>query len=404
MFEDYFRLAVGSIRSKGVRSWLTMAGIFIGIAAIVSLISLGEGLQNAVNEQFEMLGYDTIYVYPGGEMSFGLGGGSKITGRELDIIKRVSGVDLAMGVNTRVAKLKYRDETTYNYVIGFPTDETQDIFLDGTGITIVRGQKRFKPGDTYKVAVGYEYWIGNAFDQPVELGDKIYINDKKFEIVGFVSRIGNPSDDGQIYIPYDTFKEVFEVGDEYMAVMAKTKPGTEPSKVAEDIKKKLRRDRGLEEGEEDFSVITLEQMLDAASIVLDAVQAVLVGIAAISLFVGGVGIMNTMYTSVLERTREIGVMKSIGARNKDILNLFLVESGIIGMVGGIIGVILGVAAAKLVEIAAEQYLGTTILQADISLWLVSGALAFSFILGSVFGVLPAWQASKLSPVDALRYE
>jgi len=138
--------------------------------------------------------------------------------------------------------------------------------------------------------------------------------------------------------------------------------------------------------------------------VLDIVQAVLVGIAAISLLVGGIGIMNTMYTSVVERTKEIGIMKAIGARNEDILYIFLFEAGLLGLVGGLIGVIIGFGLSKGAEYIATISLGTNLLQASVDIWLVLGALLFSFVVGIASGVLPAYQASKLKPVDALRYE
>ena len=403
MIEDYFRFAIGNIRSKGIRSWLTMAGIFIGIAAIVSLISLGEGMQAAIYEQFELLGFDVVYVMPGSSL-FGFTGGGKLTDHDVKLVRKVSGVSIAGGFDSKVAKVKYRNEVVYVFIGGIPVDETQDLLFEGTGIEMVRGQKEFKSGDTYKCAVGYEHWIGNKFDGPVKLGDKLYIHDKKFEVVAFISRIGNDQDDSSIYIPFETFKEVFEVGDEYITIMARVKGGHEPSKVAEDIKKKLRRDRGLEEGEEDFTVISLEQMMESVDVVFDVVQAVLIGITAISLFVGGIGILNAMYTSVLERTREIGVMKSIGARNNDILNLFLIESGIIGMVGGVIGVVIGAGLSKTIEYVAERELGMVLLKANISPELVIGALTFSFLVGTISGALPAYQASRLNPVDALRYE
>ncbi|MFH1823570.1 MAG: FtsX-like permease family protein, partial [archaeon] len=134
------------------------------------------------------------------------------------------------------------------------------------------------------------------------------------------------------------------------------------------------------------------------------VQAVFIGIAAISLVVGGIGIMNTMYTAVLERTREIGIMKAVGARNRNILTLFLIESGILGLVGGAIGVLIGIGLSTGVAFVAAQALGTTFLRAVFPWYLIVGALAFSFGIGSLSGILPAIQASRLKPVDALRYE
>jgi putative ABC transport system permease protein len=138
--------------------------------------------------------------------------------------------------------------------------------------------------------------------------------------------------------------------------------------------------------------------------IFDIIQTVLIGIAAISLIVGAVGIMNTMYTSVLERTRDIGIMKAIGARNSDILKMFLIESGLLGLVGGAIGIAIGLGIAKTAEVIGGAALGTDYLQAAIPAWLVIGALLFAFVLGSASGLLPAKQASEMNPVDALREE
>ncbi len=132
------------------------------------------------------------------------------------------------------------------------------------------------------------------------------------------------------------------------------------------------------------------------------VQVLLVGIAAISLLVGAIGILNTMYTAVLERRREIGIMKAIGARNSDVLYIFLVESGLLGLTGGIIGLLLGVGIAKLIQLIAYLALGESLIQATIPIWLIIGSLTFAFLIGALSGTLPARQASLLHPVDALR--
>jgi putative ABC transport system permease protein len=140
------------------------------------------------------------------------------------------------------------------------------------------------------------------------------------------------------------------------------------------------------------------------STVLNMVQVFLIGIAAISLIVGGIGIMNTMYTSVLERTKEIGTMKAVGAKNSDILFIFLSESGLLGLIGGIMGVVLGLGISKTVEIIAVTSLNTTLLKAAVPGYLVIGCLSFAFLIGALSGTIPALTASKLKPADALRYE
>jgi putative ABC transport system permease protein len=403
MIEDFLTLSLRSMTGRGIRSWLTMLGIFVGIAAIVSLISLGDGLEAAINEQFEMLGKDMIYVLPGGLAEMFSGGTSSLSDHDLEVIRDVHGVDQAGGMVTMYAKVKFKDEVTYSYVGGIDPG-TQEIILDSSGLKVLRGQKEFRENDKYKAAVGYEYWIGNVFDTPVEVGDRITLNDKRFDVVGEMSRVGNPEDDKNIYIPMRGAQELFGIKDEYIAVIARVRPNYEPNKVAEDIEKAMRRDRDLKEGEEDFQVQSLEQMMDATSLVLDAVQWVVIGIALISLFVGGIGIMNTMYTSVLERTQEVGVMKAVGARNKDILLLFLIESGTIGVVGGTIGCLIGILISKGFEYIAITQFDIVLIKASITPWLIIGALAFSFLVGSISGVLPARQAAQLKPVDALRYE
>jgi putative ABC transport system permease protein len=165
----------------------------------------------------------------------------------------------------------------------------------------------------------------------------------------------------------------------------------------------MRRDRDLKEGEENFAVQTSEQLIEVFGSILAIIQIVLVGIAGISLLVGGVGIMNTMYTSVMERTREIGIMKAIGARRRYILALFLIESGLMGAVGGVIGVIFGLMIAFTVEFIAKTS-GFVYLNVQISPWLVLFGVGFAYIVGSVAGILPAIKAIKMQAVDALHFE
>ena len=395
-------MAVRNITHKGVRSWLTMIGIFIGIAAVVSLISLGQGLEDAMNEQFEAMGSNIVMVMPGENMMAFAGSSSKLREHDKKIIERSRGVNLAGGMVSKLARVTYGSENTYTWVGGIPTDKSMKIVWDMASIRIAEGRK-FRPDDKYRAIIGIRLREAKVFDDAVEIGEKIEIEGKQFKVIGSLEAIGNSQDDSSVWIPLDTTMELFDTED-YMVIMAQTKGGFEPADVAEGIKKNMRKDRGLKEGEEDFTVQTQEQLMESMSGIMDAVKYVVIGIALISLLVGGIGIMNTMYTAVIERTKEIGVMKAVGARNSDILALFIVESGVLGVTGGVIGVIIGLGLSKTVEYAAAVELGETMIQAHISWQLIVGALAFSFIVGSLSGVLPARQASHLKPVDALRYE
>ena len=204
-----------------------------------------------------------------------------------------------------------------------------------------------------------------------------------------------------ILVNEDDLKKIVPKSDELSAIVAQLNPGEKPSEVAERVLKTIRRDRHQKEGFEDVTVSTSEDLIDSINTILGVVQAVFIGIAAISLLVGGIGIMNTMYTSVMERTRDIGIMKAIGARNSDILWIFLLESGLLGMAGGIIGVLIGIGLSKLVESFGQDMVGN-VLHASFPWTLIVGALLFSFVIGVLSGVLPARQASKMQPVEAFR--
>lgn len=401
--KDFFFLAFNSLKRRKLRSWLTILGIFIGIAAVVALISIGQGLQETITEQFEMMGTNKLMIMPGGGMYFGAFAGEMLMQDDLRTVQKTDGVDIAAEMFYRTGKVKFGDETKTSMIIGLPTDETIKIIEDMQGFEAEKGRK-LKEGDKYKVAIGWLLWNDDFFDKPVSLRDKIEIEGHEFKVVGLIKRVGNKADDSQVYIPIDTAREIFDEPDEIDSIFVQTQQGYEVDDVAEKIKKELRKSRDEKEGEETFQVQTFEQILEAFSNVFNIVQAVFVGIAAISLIVGGLGIMNTMYTAVLERTKEIGTMKAVGAKNSDILLIFLFESGLLGLVGGVIGVLIGSGIGKGVEYIAGVYLGTPLVKASISLTLIIGALLFSFIVGSLSGVLPALQASKLKPADALRYE
>jgi len=249
--------------------------------------------------------------------------------------------------------------------------------------------------------VGHNF-AEDFFDQSLELRDKILIEDYSFEVVGILKKSGNPQQDNTLIIPEAAFREILGIDEIYDIIPAKISSGEDIELVTERVKKELRKYRDVEEGKEDFTVETPGDILATLNNILLIVQGVLVGIAAISLIVGGIGIMNTMYTAVHERTREIGIMKALGAKNKDISLLFLIESGFLGFFGGVIGVTLGYLISKGVELVAFQIYESLLIQAQFSLTLMIGMLLFGFGVGAASGVFPARQAANLKPVDALR--
>lgn len=405
MIKDYFVIALRTVTHRKIRSWLTILGIFIGIAAVVSLISISQGMQESIQQQFENWGTNKLIVMPGSgsEIINIMMATEKLTSKDLDIIEKTRGVDIAAEIVYGSTSVEFGNEAKQTFLIGLPTDETVEIIKDMEGFEAEKGRD-LKNGDKDKTTIGYLVAKEKGlFEKAVGLRDKISIKGKEFSVVGIIKEIGNRQDDMQIYIPLEEAKEILDKKDEVDSVFVQVKDGYKSADVAEYIKKALRKSRGEKEGEETFSVQTFEQLLGQVNIVLGVVGAVFIGVAAISLLVGGIGIMNTMYTSVLERRKEIGIMKAIGAKNSDILLIFLIESGFFGFVGGVIGVVLGVGLAKGVEIYASMA-GFSMLKASITPELLLLGFLFGFLFGALAGTLPARQASMLKPVDALRYE
>jgi putative ABC transport system permease protein len=403
MMQDYFKLALKNLGKRKVRSWLTILGIVISVAIIFVLISLSVGLRDAVNQQFEILGSDKFFIMPKGQAGApGAGGAVELTTHDVDIIKGVSGVRDITGITAGNAEVEFEKQTKYFMVVGIPLDQLK-LYTESTNIKMIDG-RALKEDDKGKVIIGYDFEFSAVFDKPVKPGDDFLINNKSFTVIGIVDRIGNPQDDKNIIMPIDDFSALFNSGNRVDQIVVRVQSGEDIKAVANRVSARLTKSRGLTEKTKDFTITTPEELLSSFGIILNVITAFLVGVASISLLVGSIGIANTMYTSVLERTREIGTMKAVGARNSDILFIFLIESGLIGLVGGIIGVVLGFGIAKSVEYVGVESLNTTLLRAAVPWYLVLGCLVFAFLIGSLAGVFPASRASKLKPVDALRYE
>ncbi len=407
MILDYFKMAWGNLLHRKTRSYLTMIGIFIGIAAVVSLVSLGNGLKNAINEQLESIGGDKLFITPkGGSVGGSVSEDSAAPLKDSDVrvIKSVRGIKQVAALQMGIARIEFKDTQIVYFAYGMPLDDTRKFVNEVFRIKVLEG-RLLQKGEKNKVMVASDFLLKDLFPRKVHPGDKVLVNDVEFEVVGVVETSDRDSGtDRSVMMNADVVKDLFKKGDNVDMIMAQISTGEDVNRVQDDIERSLDRHRNLDDGEEDFQVQTPLQLVEGFNTILNVVQAVLVGIAGISLLVGGIGIMNTMYTSVLERTKEIGIMKAIGAKNSDILSIFLIESGLLGMVGGAIGIFLGFLIGKMVEFIATAALGTALIKADFPLSLILGALAFSFFIGSISGVFPAMQAANMKPVDALRFK
>ena len=402
--KSHFNLALNNLKRRKLRSWLTVIGIFIGIAAVVSLITLGAGLKEAITGQFGSLSSDKLTIQNAGS-GFGPPGSTsvrKLTEHDIKIIESVDGVENVISRLIRIAKVEYNDAIAFNYLGSMPENKNQlKIIYESFNPKPASG-RLLEENDLGKVVLGSDMARKELFGKKIEIGKKIIIQGKEFEVVGILKPSSSFQLNFVILMMESDMKNLLNIGEESDLIVAQIKPGYDIEKVAETIKEKLRKDRKEKIGEEDFYVQTPLQALSAINTILTVINIIVIGIACISLIVGGIGIANSMYTSVLERKKEIGTMKAIGARNSDILKIFLIESGLLGMAGGIIGIIIGLGFAFVSSSIANLAFGQTILAFRLNYVLVLGSLGFSFLLGIIFGLLPARQASKLNPVDALR--
>jgi putative ABC transport system permease protein len=405
MIQDYTRIAFKNLRRRGLRSYLTLLGILIGVAAVVTFITLGNGLRTAVNSQFGVSSTELITIEAGGLSAFGppgTGAVDPLTVDDAEAIERLGSMDITITRNIETVKIDYNDRLEVGFAADVPDGEKREKVYEFLELETEKG-RFLRDGDSTSIFLGYNFLFKdkNGFNKDLDTGDTIKINGKDFRIIGFTKQKGSFIFDNVVWMNNKPLDDITGFGDNVDAIVAKAKDKDDLERAKEDIEKLLRKRRDVKKGEENFEVSTPEATLDTINQVLFGVQAFIVLIASISIIVGAVGIVNTMTTSVLERKREIGIMKAIGAKNSDIFYQFFIESGLLGLIGGIIGVILGVLVGTYGTLGLNTFLGATS-SPQINLVLIFLSLLGSFLIGSVAGILPAMQAAKQNPVEALR--
>ncbi len=400
---NYFLFSFKNLKKRGIRSWLTLLGIFIGITTVIALITLGSGLKAAVNAQFGVSSTQVITVQAGG-LAYGAPGSvvvTPLTKQDAEAIEKLSSVNIAIPRNIESGKLEYNDIVAFGYAVSIIEGREKEIYklLD---VETEKGSL-LRSGDRGKVMLGYNLMKEetNPFGKEIVPGKKVLVNEQKFEVVGILERQGSFILDNVVWMLDSDLNDLFDYGDDVGLIAVEVKDKDLMDKAKEDIEKLLRKRRDVKVGEEDFEVSTPEAALEQVNSVLNAIQIFIVIIASISILVGAIGIINTMTTSVLERKKEIGTMKAIGARNKHIFFQFFVESGLMGLVGGMIGIIIGTAMGFAGISALNSFLGSTTTP-DIDVVLIFFALLGSFIVGAAAGIIPAMRAAKQNPVEALR--
>lgn len=397
---ENIKYSLRNINHQKGRSFLTIFSVLIGIATIFIFISFGLGLYDYVDSFTSSSSADKVMILAKGAGMPGMDDTIKLTDDDIKAIERAGGVYEASGVYYETVEVGKGNEFVYSFLVSYDPKEplVMDIFQIGT-----EKGRELKFGDDSVAVLGYNYMIpGKIFDKALEINDKIEINGEDLKVIGFYESVGNPSDDSQIYVTNDKFLELFPEKDTYAQIVARINID-DVEKTISNIERALRKTHDVEKGEEDFYVQSFEEMIDTYSSALDIVIGFVILIALISVLVSAVNTANTMITSVLERYKEIGVLKAIGARNSEITSIFLFESAFLGFIAGVAGVLLGWGITSLAKVILIS-LGWGFLSPLYSVGLFVGCILFATITGAISGIAPAIKASKINTVDALRYE
>jgi len=431
-----FRLSLNSIMHRRLRAWLTLIGIIIGVAAVVSLISIGEGAQASVQQRLSGFGADIITISPGGESTGAAFGNFRIMGQGggTGEIRSISSTNRSTST-TETPTLTKKDAVIIggNPNISAVTpvvSERGDMIFESkkSGISIrgidpnfwgqfnnteLASGRFLNSSDSTGILIGDSIANG-TFDRPITIGRQVTIQDAQagqistFNVVGILQKsgtgFGGNGGDNVVYMTNDNAWHLTDVNKgDYSSIQAKVKSTDSIEDTIAELTSALQISRRVNEKTQDFSITSSESIRQQIEQITQTLTLFLGAIAGISLIVGAVGIANSMFTSVLEKTKEIGILKALGASEKEIMVMFVIESGLFGLVGGIIGAIIG-AAVSLAISGIGLGFGPGGATTVVSLQLFVFAVVLSTIIGVVSGIMPARSAAKLKPVEALRYE
>ena len=393
-----------SVSGNKLRSFLTVLGIIIGVMAVVIMVAVGETVQKSITDQFSALGTNTIVIRAGAARNRGVRTGNRqtLTITDTDQIKRLSDVMYITPAQMGSAQVIYGNKNWSTMILGAYPDylAIQDIEMEYGTPFDMNAVKNAAADAIIGPDTAYELGLP---DDPV--GEFIRIQHIPFVVVGVMKARGDSafgSQDDMIIIPITTFKKRLQGSkfpDAVTMIALKIFPDANNNVVIEQITSLLRQRHRLKDADEDdFQITDMKQIMETMDTVTGYLKLLLIAIAAVSLLVGSIGIMNMMLTSVAERTREIGIRKAIGARERVIIIQFLSESVMISFIGSMIGLVMGV--------GLSQGVGRFILHYNVpfSIWPVILSVGVAVVVGLASGVMPAIKAAKLNPIDSLRYE
>ncbi|MDA0525541.1 ABC transporter permease [Methanococcoides alaskense] len=410
-FKTSLKLATNILLHSKIRSWLTIIGIVIGVASVVSIVALGDAMTESVESSFEDMDLTMITVTPGysGAQSSmgppGRGGGTtttdedELTDKDIMALRSIEEIEYMYGQISGKADVDYTGETASLSVTGVDPQ----VWKYTSNMDYDSG-RALEPSDNYVAVIGYNV-ANELFDQPIGVNRVITIEDKSVRVIGILE---DGESNNAVIMPIDAAINVIEDAekDVYGSIVIKVEDEDVVESAVEEIESTLLTSRHVAEKDRDFSVTDSKSQMDGVSDMVSSMTYFLGAIAGVSLLVGAVGIANTMFTSVMEKTKEIGTMKAIGAKNRDIMMIFVMNSALVGFVGGFLGIVLGEIVSRVVIPMSGLQIGRTATSSatGLSPELMVLGIGLAMLIGVISGVIPAYNASKMKPVDALRYE
>lgn len=396
---ENIKYSLKNLWERKSRSLLTILSILIGITTIFIFVSFGMGLYLYVDDLMTGGSANKFTVTAKGMGAPGTSSIEMLDG-DLNIVEKTKGVVEVLAMKFTIGEVESRGQTKYAYITGY--DPRSKLMEESFNMGIERG-KYIRPDDKNSVMLGYNYQLDDKiFAKGLDIGSKIIIDGTPYRVSGFFGEIGNPSDDANVYLSLDGFDEKFPDTESYAMIFGEADIDDLRATV-DRVEKRLRNYRDEEEGKETLDVASFAEQLESFQIVLNMIIGFIIMIAAISIVVSAINTANTMITSVLERTKEIGIIKSIGGKNSEILNIFLFESSTLGFTAGILGITFGYMCTETGGKILSD-LGWGFLAPHYSIELFLGCLLFATIVGTISGVAPAINAAHKKPVDALRTE
>lgn len=392
-----FRMALNMVIHSKLRSWLTILGIVIGVASVISIVGIGEGLNQQIQDSLGSLEADIITITPGFSQakSFGPERHDKevsssstdpLTNKDVQALKGIGEISLVSPIISGNVNLEYLGKKGSVSLTGVNTK----VYTQLKSLSISDG-RNLGPSDLNVILIGGRL-ASDYFEKTIKINQLLTIESKSFRVIGILNDTST-----SIIMPIESaFTVLDKTKYEYNSIQVKIKNADILNKTKSDIETKLLRVRHLDESKKDFTIRTNADSNNTRQEMISTLTTFLTAIASVSLLVGAVGIANTMFTAVLEKTKDIGIMKSIGARNSDILIIFILNSALIGLVGGIIGILIGFGLSSVLTMIG--------LTSIVNIKTVITTLAISIVVGMISGFIPAINASKLNPVDALRRE